>query len=706
MTEREEMRWDLSEEGESSPLLEVQGLKTYFATEDGLVKAVDGVDLTVNRGEVLGLVGESGCGKSVTSLSIMRLVEPPGKIVDGTITFDGLSLLDLPESQMVRIRGGRISMIFQQPFASLDPIYKVGAQIVEALRAGEGGSSRASWQRAIELLDIVGIPAPEQRAHAYPHELSGGMAQRVMTAMALARQPDLIIADEPTTALDVTIQAQILDLLLRLRAEMDTAIILVTHDLGIIAETAERVAVMYAGEIVEEADTATLFDRPRHPYTQGLIDSVPVLGEVKETLDVIPGSVPDPINLPAGCKFAPRCRARVAHELSVCTEVDPQLKSVGAGHRVRCWLYHDSDHHTAPLAAGAVETPQDTPRQRREALQVTSPEAENGRGGEGEQDEALLRVEQLVKHFPIRGGLLRRVQAHVKAVDGVSFDIKAGETLGLVGESGCGKTTVGRTLLRLIEPTDGAVYFEGENIFNFDARQLKRLRRNMQIIFQDPYASLNSRMPVGETIAEGLLIHGMRDAKQREGIVRDLLHRVGLEEYHVRRFPHEFSGGQRQRIGIARALALQPKFIVCDEPVSALDVSIQSHVLNLLHELQEEFKLTYLFIAHDLSVVEHISDRVAVMYLGKIVELADRDRLYVNPLHPYTQALLSAIPIPDPTVSRERMILEGTVPSPIEPPSGCHFHTRCPFAMEHCAQEEPPLKEYEPGHWAACWLLE
>jgi peptide/nickel transport system ATP-binding protein/oligopeptide transport system ATP-binding protein len=318
----------------------------------------------------------------------------------------------------------------------------------------------------------------------------------------------------------------------------------------------------------------------------------------------------------------------------------------------------------------------------------------------------LLEVNNLVKYFPVRGGLLRRVQAHVRAVDGVTFAIKEGETIGLVGESGCGKTTVGRTVLRLIEPTSGEINFEGEDILQFNGGRLKELRRHMQIIFQDPYSSLNSRMPVGESIAEGLLIHGMRDAAEREEVVVDLLLRVGLEAYHARRFPHEFSGGQRQRIGIARALALKPKFIVCDEPVSALDVSIQSHVLNLLDELQDDFDLAYLFIAHDLSVVEHVSNRVAVMYLGKIVELASRDDLYRNPLHPYTQALMSAIPIPDPTSWRERLILQGGVPSPLTPPSGCRFHTRCPYVMAHCKQEEPPFKEYESGHQAACWLLE
>lgn len=692
------------------PLLEIRGLKTHFFSEEGVVKAVDGVDLVVQRGEVLGLVGESGCGKSVTSLSILRLVDHPGEIVEGTITFDGIQLLDIPEAQMVRMRGERIAMIFQQPQASLDPIYKVGNQIGEALQANRNISGRVSWGRAVELLEMVGIPDPERRMHAYPHELSGGMAQRVMIAMAMAREPDLIIADEPTTALDVTIQAQILDLIRRLQSRLETATILVTHNLGVVAEIADRVAVMYAGSIVEEAGVNALFAAPLHPYTQGLIESVPVLGEVQKKLAVIPGTVPNPIDLPPGCKFAPRCPARLEYGLTVCTDLEPELKAVGAKRKVRCWLYHSSSQHQAPLAyhpatravTGRLPvitlTDSDSPRSQQEPVEPA--------GMRSQDRPNLLSVENLVKHFPVRGGLLRRIQGYVSAVEGVSFSIKEGETMGLVGESGCGKTTVGRTVLRLIEPTSGEVHFEGENILDFGQKRLKQLRRHMQIIFQDPYSSLNSRMPVGETIAEGLLIHGMRDVAERESVVVDLLLRVGLEAYHARRFPHEFSGGQRQRIGIARALAVRPKFIVCDEPVSALDVSIQSHVLNLLDELQDDFNLAYLFIAHDLSVVEHVSDRVAVMYLGKIVELADRDQLYLNPLHPYTQALMSAIPIPNPAARRERQILQGGVPSPLQPPSGCRFHTRCPYAMEHCAREEPPFKEYEPGHYAACWLLE
>jgi peptide/nickel transport system ATP-binding protein len=607
---------------------------------------------------------------------------------------------------MVRMRGERISMIFQQPQASLDPIYKVGKQITEALQANTNLGRQASWDRAVELLKSVGIPDPERRAHAYPHELSGGMAQRVMIAMAMAREPDLIIADEPTTALDVTIQAQILDLIRRMQSERNTATILVTHNLGVVAEIADRVAVMYAGNIVEEAVVEALFAAPLHPYTQGLIDSVPVLGEVNKTLNVIPGTVPNPIDLPPGCKFAPRCQARRDHDLIVCTDLEPQLQPLGPNRKVRCWLYHSSEQHQAPLVYNPTTMVLTTASADIQIIDRGSSPTQQAEKLRRTDRPNLLEVNNLVKYFPVRGGLLRRVQAQVQAVDGVSFSIKEGETIGLVGESGCGKTTVGRSILRLIEPTSGEVLFEGENILDFNPNRLKQLRRHMQIIFQDPYSSLNSRMPVGESIAEGLLIHGMRNSEEREAAVVDLLLRVGLEAYHARRFPHEFSGGQRQRIGIARALALKPKFIVCDEPVSALDVSIQSHVLNLLDELQDDFDLAYLFIAHDLSVVEHVSDRVAVMYLGKIVELSDRNDLYLNPLHPYTQALMSAIPIPNPASRRERLILQGSVPSPLNPPSGCRFHTRCPYAMDQCALEEPPFKEYEPGHHAACWLLE
>ena len=716
--EREELKADRL-------LLDVRNLKTYFDTEHGIVKAVDGVDLTVHQREILGLVGESGCGKSVTSLSIMRLVRKPGRIIDGTIDFAGTSIRDLPDDKMIDIRGNHLSMIFQQPQSSLNPAYKVGQQVAEVLQLHpqilqrRNLNKNKSWDEAVAMLRRVGISDAEQRANAYPHELSGGMAQRVMIATALICSPELLIADEPTTALDVTIQAQILDLLREVRNQMNTAIILITHDMGVIAETADRVAVMYAGRIVEEADVKSLFANPLHPYTQGLLNSIPILGQTKEKLAVIPGSVPNLIDMEPGCRFAARCQARTKYGLSVCSEVEPELRPVGgangANHKVRCWLYHDSDRHVAPLSVDnvisaaptvsnglpqreATETNATTALHIQESIVSPAAKVPNGR-----QD--LLQIVDLVKHFPVRGRLLQRSRSWVRAVDNISFTIRKGETLGLVGESGCGKTTVGRTILGLIPATAGSVTFEDRDIFAANRHELKRLRRDMQLIFQDPFSSLDPRMRVGESITVGLRVHGMQNAGERREVAAKLLRKVGLEEYHARRYPHEFSGGQRQRIGIARALALQPKFIVCDEPVSALDVSIQSQVLNLLRDLQRDFDLTYLFIAHDLSVVEHISDRVAVMYLGKLVELADRDELYRRPLHPYTQALMSAIPIPDPVLKRERLLLEGEVPSAQNPPSGCRFHPRCPYATEICVTAEPEFRDLGSAgspHLVAC----
>ena len=683
------------------PVLNVSGLQTYFFIEDGIVKAVDGVDFHVNQSEILGLVGESGCGKSVTSLSIMRLIGVPGKIVGGEVIFENRDLLKLSNQEIQDIRGNQISMIFQQPQSSLNPVFSIGDQLTEVFQIHTSIDQKEAWERAVELLRVVGIPDAKQKANAFPHELSGGQAQRVMIAMALALKPTLLIADEPTTALDVTIQAQILDLVRDLRNQMGTAVILITHDLGVVAEIADRVAVMYAGQIVEGASVEKLFEQPLHPYTQGLIDSIPILAERKERLDVIEGTVPDLIDLPAGCRFAPRCKARQEHELKICFEKIPDHKPVQTDHSVRCWLYQDEDEHKAPLSvpsasfdAAHIET---DIKSKVDNIQAKEKIKANGK--------ALLQVQNLVKYFPVRAGILQRVVDWVQAVDGVNFSIREGETLGLVGESGCGKSTVGKTILRLLEPSDGYVEFDGTDVFGITKRDLKSIRKDMQIIFQDPYSSLNPRKPVGDSIMAGLNIHKIGSKQDRYDILRDTLQKVGMDEYHAHRYPHEFSGGQRQRIGIARAIALHPKFIVCDEPVSALDVSIQSQVLNLLQDLQQEFGLTYLFIAHNLSVVEHFSDRVAVMYLGKIVELAPRDELFTHPLHPYTQALMSAIPIPKPNLERERIILEGEVPSPQNPPSGCHFHPRCPIAIEKCSIELPEFIENDPEHWVACFQV-
>lgn len=692
---------------EKQPLLQINDLKTYFYTEDGIVKAVDGVNLHVNRGEVLGLVGESGSGKSVTSLSIMRLVGPPGKIVSGEILFEGQPLQSLPEKQMVKIRGNAISMIFQQPQSSLNPVHTTGDQVAEVYKLHAQLQDEEINGRTIEMFRLVGIPDPEEKVKAYPHEMSGGQAQRVMIAMGLARSPQLLIADEPTTALDVTIQAQILDLMRNLKEKLETAVILITHDLGVIAEMADRVAVMYAGQIVEQAPVKTLFARPKHPYTQGLLDSIPVMGSVKERLDAIPGNVPNLVNLPPGCHFAPRCKARVEFGLEICHHKKPALLPVGSEQDAQCWLYQSNGDHIAPLAEKADGATINTVSYRsvgQAAALPTASEPANRKTTVASASE-LIEVRDLVKYYPVRGGILKRVVGQVKAVDGVTFGIQAGETLGMVGESGCGKSTLGRTILRLTEPTNGSVFFNGQDVFNMDRQGLIKLRRDMQIVLQDPYASLNPRKQIGQSVADGLHIHNIGNPRDRKDIVIEMLRKVGLEDYHALRYPHEFSGGQRQRIGIARALALQPKFIVCDEPVSALDVSIQSQVLNLLNDLQDEFDLTYLFVAHDLSVVEHVSDRVAIMYLGKMVELADRGELYRNPLHPYTQSLLSAVPVPNPEVHKKRIILKGDVPSPLNPPAGCRFHTRCPIAVEQCKVEEPPFVAKKDRHFAACWLV-
>ena len=651
---------------------------------DGVVRAVDGIDFSVDRGEIMGLVGESGCGKSVTSLSIMRLVAQSGRIEGGEILFDGQDLLKLSPDAMRHIRGERISMIFQQPTLVAEP----GVGRRDADRGGPAHPSRHEGQGRRGPGHRPAAdgrhPRPEAAAEGLPARDVRRMAQRIMIAMALACEPELLIADEPTTALDVTIQAQILDLMRNLRDETGTAIILITHDLGVVAEMCDRVAVMYAGEIVEQTDVVSLFREPLHPYTRGLIGSIPVVGDLREELAVIPGNVPNLIDLPAGCRFAPRCLARIEEGIDNAFDEHPSLLPVRAGHDVRCWIYHDQ--------AGALR-----PRPAVAAAAVVATRSPSGGAHDGERERGtLVEVRNLVKHFPVKGGVLQRTVAQVQAVDDVSFDIRRGETLGLVGESGCGKTTVGRLLLRLIDPTSGTIRFDGEDITRIKGADLKRYRRRMQIIFQDPYASLDPRTPIADSIGEGLRVHGLGDARERGRKVARMMDLVGLQTYHARRYPHEFSGGQRQRIGIARALVLEPDLVVCDEPVSALDVSIQAQVLNLLRTLQGELGLTYLFVAHNMGVVEHISDRVAVMYLGKIVEVADRREMFRNPEHPYSQALLSAIPVPNPELRRQRVILRGDVPSPVNPPTGCHFHPRCQLRQalgdpEICATHEPPL---------------
>ena len=557
-------------------------------------------------------------------------------------------------------------MVFQDPMCALNPVYRVGDQITEMIRAHRKISKREAQSQAVELLRSVGIPNPDRRVRHYPHEFSGGMRQRVMIAMALALEPDVLIADEPTTALDVTIQAQILQLIDRLNRERDLAVILITHDLGVVADVADRVLVMYAGQVVEDATLDEIFYEPKHPYTWGLLGSLARLDQPRTArLTQIPGAPPSLLSPPSGCRFAPRC----SHVFDECTELPPLEPRTGGMHLDRCWL--DATEKAQPMAKG----------------------------------DPLLEVTDLVKHFPIKSGIVvDREVARVRAVDGVSLTLHEGETLGLVGESGCGKSTLCRAILQLTTPTSGSVRFAGQELVGRSRRDLRSQRRQMQMIFQDPFASLNPRKRVGQIVGDPLELHGLARGAELKRRVQELLDRVGLAAEHYNRFPHEFSGGQRQRIGIARALALRPKLIVADEPVSALDVSVQAQIINLLEDVQDEFGLSYLFVAHDLGVVRHVSDRIAVMYLGKIVENSGADELYDKPIHPYTNALLSAVPIPDPkrNAARERLVLEGDVPSPIDPPPGCHFHTRCPWATDVCTTDEPALLDHRPAHLAAC----
>ncbi|MCK6449614.1 MAG: ABC transporter ATP-binding protein [Alphaproteobacteria bacterium] len=666
-------------------ILSVENLHVHFATSRGLVRAVEGVSYQVRRGEVLAVVGESGCGKSVSALAIMRLLaRPAGRVAAGRVVFDGRDLLKLSDDEMRRVRGREIGMIFQEPMTSLNPVLPIGLQIMEPLRIHLGMGEEQARLRAVELLRMVGITDPERRLNQYPHHFSGGMRQRVMIAIGLACNPKLLIADEPTTALDVTIQAQILELMRDLSQRLDVALIIITHNLGVVARYADRVNVMYAARVAEQGTSDDIFLRPRHPYAMGLMRSVPRLDRPRGVrLETIEGLPPNLLDPPAGCRFAPRCQFRV----DVCSS-EPELLETESGHRAAC-------HRAVEFASGALAPP---------ALQPLAAV----RAAEAQAEVApILAVEGLKKYFPVARstGLFARISAEVRAVNDISFAIRPGETLGLVGESGCGKTTVGRLILRLETPTAGEIRFGGKDIAGHDAQDLRAMRRRIQAIFQDPYSSLNPRMTVGQIIAEPLQVYRMvpnaRAAKDR---VAELLSQVGLFPYMAERYPHEMSGGQRQRVGIARALAMEPSFIVCDEPVSALDVSIQGQIINLLEDLQRRLGLTYLFIAHDLAVVRHISNRVAVMYLGRIMELADRDAIYAAPQHPYTRALLDAAPVPDPEVERARAprALKGEIPSPLSPPSGCVFHTRCPLAGEECRREVPELREAQPGHFVSC----
>ncbi len=682
-------------------VLEVEHLRTEFHLRAGTVAAVDDVSLTIDEGECVGLVGESGCGKSTTGLSIMRLLPAVGHITAGKVMLGGRDLVGLSEPQMRAVRGNDVAMIFQDPMTSLNPTTQIGVQVAEPLRIHFGTSRKAAMDRALEMLDLVGIPNPRERMRDYPHQLSGGLRQRVMIAMALTAEPKLLIADEPTTALDVTIQAQILDLLDRLRSELSMAVLLITHDMGVIAGRADRVIVMYAGKIVEAASTPELFGTTRHPYAQALLESVPQLTTSStDRIPSIPGHPPDLANLSGGCRFAPRCR----YAEPACIAAEPPLETLPDGHLVACI-------HPVGLAqaagAGAAEQPPavEVVLEQPESLPQAPVVDAAARRSELADAPLLVEIENLVKEFPIRRGLgIGGGAASLKAISGVSLTIRRGETFGLAGESGCGKTTLGRIVAAHEYPTSGTVRIEGDELLKLSRAELRRHRSDLQLMFQDPYASLDPRMRVGAIIREPLMVQGVGNRRQQWERVAELLNEIGLNRRAVDLYPHEFSGGQRQRIGMARALALSPRLIVADEPVSALDVSIQSQILNLMKRLQSDHGLTYMVISHDLAVLRYLSDTIGVMYLGKLVELGPSASVYANAAHPYTHGLIQAIPIPDPKIERAKRSapVRGELPSAVNPPSGCRFRTRCPLAQEICAELDPPMQVFGEGHVAAC----
>jgi len=661
-------------------LLRVNNLKTQFHTGRGILRAVDGISFEVRKGETFALLGESGCGKSMTALSIMRLVpQPAGHIVDGSVLMGDTDLLQLSEMDMRAMRGGRIAMIFQEPQSSLNPVLTIGEQIIESVLCHLPLKRAQAKVRVVELLDAVGIPDPTRRYKEYPHQLSGGMKQRVMIAIALAGEPELLIADEPTTALDVTIQAQVLELLADLQRQTNMAMLFITHDLGVVSNIADRIAVMYAGQIVEQAGRDKFFSEPRHPYTCKLFESLPRANKREESLAVIEGSVPSLLTEFSGCRFADRCD----YAWDVCRQSVPR------------WLGDDETGVRCHRFDEAVDQPV---HELVEKVDLAKTQAPPG-------SDIILSVDKLKVHFPIQKGLLKRTVGYVKAVDGVSLHIAEGHTLALVGESGCGKTTVGKGILQLLKPTSGKVEFNGHNLIALDRKTMRGLRSDIQIIFQDPYSSMNPRMMVKDIIAEGMIAQNTVATRgERDRRIDELLEQVGLPVESKQRYPHEFSGGQRQRICIARALAVNPKLIICDEPTSALDVSVQAQILNLLKELQQRHGLAYLFITHNLSVVEYLAHDVAVMYLGRIVEHGPVKTVFAKPAHPYTEALLSAAPTLDDETQREMIRLEGDLPSPAAPPIGCHFNPRCPKVMDECRSLYPEKVDLDNEHNVRCHL--
>ncbi len=669
-------------------LLEIKDLVTTFRSDGKEFNAIEGVNLHIDRGEIVGIVGESGSGKSVTMLSSLQLIASPGRVAGGEVYLEGvdknLLSFDSDSEEMRQIRGGRISMIFQEPMTSLNPVLTVGYQIQENILLHKNVTPEEARRLTIEAMKTVNIPDAETRYDYYPQQFSGGMRQRIMIAMAMAPGPDILIADEATTALDVTTQAQLLEMIRDIAKKTNTAVIMVTHNLGLVARYAERIYVMYGGHIMETSNCVEIFHNTKHPYTRALLRAIPRLDDPKDRVLIpIDGLPPVPSQRPDYCPFYARCEYRCDACLS---NHDYSLHEVGEGHYSSCIL-----------------TDEELDRKAEELLHKdygASPERHP-------LNRECLRVTNVRKYFPVYKGMLRKKVGEVKAIEDIAFTLQQGETLGVVGESGCGKTTLARCIMRMYEPDEGEILFGGRDIAHLKDKDLKSVRPKISMIFQDPFSSLDPRQNAGSIVGESLLIHKLTKTREEyENRVDELFRKVGMDPAMKDRVAHEFSGGQRQRIGIARALSSNPDLIICDEPISALDVSIQAQIINLLENIQAELGISYIFIAHDLAVVKHISDRILVMYLGRVMEIADCDTLYENPLHPYTQALLSAIPVADPVVeaSREAVPIQGEVPSILKRPSGCPFHNRCPRATERCSQEVPQLHAVDGTHEVACHL--
>ena len=675
-----------------SPLLDIQDLHTDIEIRSGVVHALSGVDLYVNPGETLGIVGESGSGKTMTALSLMGLLPQGGRVSSGSIFLDGQDLTKMPLHAKRKLRGTKVGMIFQDPLTSLNPTMKIGLQVCEPLRVHKKMSKKDALERAVEILKRVGMPRPEIVINNYPHQLSGGMRQRVMIAMALVCEPRILIADEPTTALDVTTQMQILDLIDELRDEYQMGVILITHDLGVVAGHTDRVAVMYAGRIVETAPTKTLFTEPKHRYTSSLMAALPERALAAGTkLFSIPGAPPSLTNLPVGCRFASRCLWAGAE----CVDRYPDLSGEGF-HTYSC--FH-------PVQEGD-ESPAELQAKLEGSAPVDEAVAEPGTpvvyGEVDDTVEVLLDVKEASREYASSGsGFLKRDKGVVSAVDRVSITLKKGETYGLVGESGCGKSTMGRLIAGLEPPSGGAIELGGRDLATLKGRDAVRIHRDVQMMFQDSYAAMDPRMRIEQILAEPMSIQKTGNTRQIAERIMEIIEQVGLTEEILDRYPHEFSGGQLQRIGFARSLTLAPDLIVADEPVSALDVSVQAQVLNLMKDLQAELGLSYLFISHDLAVVQYMADRIGVMYLGRIVEEGPAKEVVENPKHPYTKALIDSIPVPDPEFSHDDQAIKltGEPPSAVNPPKGCRFRPRCPFAGEECKMQ--PLLT-EETHRVAC----